>query len=245
MEKSEILERFKFIKDIFNKVDKEDSVEELCGVFFYEGKAYTTNNHIIGRLSDNKGFPTDELLFFSYYKDMDMTKREWPKLKLKALSTFKENFIENIDYIFDSYTSNYFFVRKEDLLSILYDNCKNNSQRARTFVHIKIDKIFLNFSFFNRRGKVTAKSRLEIITNYDKTTRIIHGSSFSVNVLYLFQVVLQSFFDCDIIGFKLKGDDCNHPIIVFNKHNSLYRPAIHWSIAQTIIKIKQGISNKT
>lgn len=237
MEKMDILERFKFMKDIYNKVDEEDTMEELCGVFFYEGSAYTTNNHIMGRLSSRRCFPTNELLFWSYYKDTDIVKSEWPKLKLRAISTFKENFVDNINYIFDSHANNYFFIKRTDILAILSHHCKTNDQKIRTFVHVKIDKLSLNFSFFNKRGKILSSSNIELITSYDKIPQIIDGSSFSVNVLYLFRVTLHSFFDCDIIGFKLK-DNCIHPIIVFNKRDSLDRPKIHWSIAQTLIKIE-------
>jgi hypothetical protein len=237
IEKTDVLKRFEFMKEIYNKVDAEDSAEELCGVFFYEGKAYTTNNHIIGRLSDSKGFPTKELLFWSYYKDTHIKER-WPKLKLKAMDTFRENFADNLDKIFDSYADNYFFVKKEDVISILSEHCKTDGQKARTFVHIRIEKIFLKFSFFNKRGKVLATAMIPLLTNYNKTSRIMHGCSFSVNVLYLFKVTFHSFLNCDIIGFKLKEDDYQHPIIVFNKHNSLDRPKIHWSIAQTLLKIK-------
>jgi hypothetical protein len=229
---------FGFIKNIYDKVDNPGfPKEDLCGVFFWKGKAYSTNNHIIGRIVTKKAFPTDELLFWSYCKDESHEKKQ-SLPKINALKNLPENFVESLDTVFDSYTENYFFVKRDTLLSAIPKQFKSDAIKAKTFVHIKIEKINLKFLFFNKKGKILANAEIPILTANGKTTRIMHGSSFSVNLLYLFRITFHSFFGCDIIGFKLKGDNYLHPVIIFNKHNGLERPRIHWSIAQTILKIK-------
>lgn len=238
MEKISVLRGFEFMKGIFDKVDSPGlEKEELCGVFFFKGKAYSTNNHIIGRVSDNKGYPVQELLFWSYYKNDSRVKGAWPELKLKALRNFRKNYVENLDRLFDSYSENYFFVKREDILGIL-SIFKTDSKKSKAFAHVKVHGMFLKFSFIDKYGKSLGNAEIPISANHGKTTRLVAGCSFSVNVLYLFKVTYHSFLNCDIMGFKLKGDGFSHPIIIFNKHKGLDRPMIHWSIAQTLLKAK-------
>jgi hypothetical protein len=242
IEKSEVIERFEFMKDIFGKVDHPGfSKQDLCGVFFYKNRAYSTNNHIIGRISTKQGFPSEELLFWSYCQNAHEVLND-SKLKLsvssKAINMFRSNFSEDLDKIFDSYTENYFFIRRTDILSSMPTLYKTDAAKSKVFVHAKIDKINLKFIFLDKKGKRLDNSEVQLLTTAGKTTRISYDCSFSVNLLYLYKVIFHSFCDCDIIGFKLKEDNYQHPIIVFNKHNSLNRPQIHWSIAQTLLKIK-------
>lgn len=238
IDKVEIIKRFEFMKDIYDRVDNpEFEKEELCGVFFYKGSAYCTNNHIIGRITSKKMFSSDELLFWSYCEnETHQTRNYLPKIN--ALRNFKTNFANNLDIIFAPYAENYFFIRRETLLSAIPKQFKTDPARSKVFAHVKIKGVSLHFLFFNKKCEVLDSSEVPMFIADGRIPRITHGCSFSMNLLYLYKIATHSFFDCDIIGFKLKEGDHLQPVIIFNKHNSLDRPQIYWSIAQTLLKIK-------
>jgi hypothetical protein len=112
---------------------------------------------------------------------------------------------------------------------------RTDPAKARISLCIKVGIDFLDLFFIDKKSKVLCHDRIPLLTFRGKSLRIKEGSSFTVNLLYLFKVTSISLSECDIIGFKLK-DDYTHPVIVFNK--SSYRPEISWSIAQILVKTK-------
>ncbi len=228
MDKTEIIERLRFVKDIFDKVDDPGFTrDELCGVFFYKGNAYCTNNHVICRIKDKKGVYVDDLLFWSYSQDITSIH--------VSKDIFRTNFVKHLDSIFDSYAENYFFIKRKLLLESIPHELRTDSAKTKTSVCIKLEENLLKLFFINKKRKVVSTTSIPILTFRGKNLRIVEGATFTVNLLYLFKVTSLSLNECDIIGFKLKNN-CTHPIIIFNKSSN--RPDISWSIAQIVLKIK-------
>jgi hypothetical protein len=259
--KYEAVERFSFIKKLYSKIpgsgfqkaiEGQSSPEiDACGVFFYQKYAYSTNNHIIGRILIDDNMPVeDEPLFWSYNKDDDnITRFDEDKFLLNAKNycapntilsmIFNQYFLNNLDLFFNKSTDNIVYIRKNDLLSVIdkyYTARDNKKNKVLVSIATNMDTVSLNFAPVKPSvWNIPHKDTIPIFASPSTAGRVkTDGKPCSVNVLYIYEILKNSFQEYDTICLKYNSDE-KVPVIISAKNLYMEKPCIFWAVAQSTV----------
>jgi hypothetical protein len=258
--KYEAVEKFNFMKKVYSKIpgsgfvkgiEGMDSPEiDVCGVFFFKEYAYTTNNHIIGRIRVDDNMPLDEPIFWSYNKSSEnVVKAIADKFLLNVrgycspspiiYNIFNNFFIDNLDVFFNRFSSNVAYIRKNDLLSLIDTHyAERDTKKMKVLVSMNIGPEKLNLQFNPLRPSVRNVSFEDSINLFTMPSRAgnvkTDGGTCTMNLFYLYELLSNSFDEYEVVGIKYKADD-KVPIVIFGKNRHSEKPNIYWAVAQSTV----------
>jgi hypothetical protein len=251
--KSEAIEYFSFMKDIYNKMDgsgfiNNGEVVDLCGTFFYEEYAYTTNGHIVGRVLVDDNSPIYEPMFWGY-NTQEADQASGLKFLLnyknycvpndKAINVFNENFIRNLHKFFNKETTTSIFIRKNDLFDYM-DSVygKKEVTKMQTYVTMQVlpsYQLQLDFAPLKitpRRQPRSTEIPLYISPRDKGNLRADNRDSCTISVYYLHYILKHTMKDYDVIGIKYSSSPYS-PVIVYAKNNNdKSKTNVYWAISQ-------------
>jgi len=235
--KSEAVEYFSFVSKLMDRYpppvirlpDGESC--DMNGVFFYRNHAYVSNNVFIGRVRVEDDFPLNEsIAFYSFsddlhYFDPDVLK----KAKGAKHGPLSAKDFSYLDTICNGWRENQFFVKRSFLLECMQDISLKTMPTCLATFEMTDDSVL--FSINDRRGKLNLNYVLpKHLYPGARNVETVAGDTVSINLFYLFEIVVSAFSHCDIIGFKFDSPS-GLPVVLFNNGHS--HPNISWAIAQT------------
>jgi hypothetical protein len=234
-----------FVKGI---AGQESPEIDVCGVFFFKEYAYTTNNHVIGRMRIDDNMPIDEPIFWSYNRDSENVVRfiaDKFLLNVRSYCTpnpilytiFNDFFIDNLEAFFNRYASNVIYIRKDDLLSIIDAHYEErDAKKTKILVSMQADasKLYLNFNPIKPSVRNQPfESSIDLFTMPSRAGSVkTDGSICTVNLFYLYELLKNSFEEYNVVGIKYKNDD-KVPVVIFGKNGRAGKPEINWAVAQS------------
>jgi hypothetical protein len=250
--KYEAVEHFRFMKKIYDRIQGSgfDQID-LCGVLLNDKYAYSSNNHIIGRVTISDGFPLQDPVFWSYIAEEseNINRINTEKFMLnigkytgnqQILSELiKTNFTIKVNYFFSRYTENCFFLNRREIMDYIHGEYGSQAKKAKIMLNIsaKYDDVFIHSKPIKKSTSVfesrTTTKMFCSPLNHTKI-RVEEGSFCAINALYLYEILENSLYHYDIIGIKFRPNlDC--PVIIFGQDKKGEKPEIFWAIAQTIL----------
>ncbi|MCX8074129.1 MAG: hypothetical protein N2749_00895 [Clostridia bacterium] len=248
--KFQAVEHFSFMKKIYSKV-KGSGFEDidLCGVMFHEKYAYTTNNHIIGRITINDNLPLTTPVFWLYTEEENQNINEfnaekfllnigkYTKSQSVLAELMKNNFPMKINYFFNRYTENCFFFNRIELIDFIVNQYDSQAKRAKIVMNISTDYDNILIHCKPIKKSISVKESLISLKMfcspiYQTKIRTEKNSMCSINAFYVYEILTNSLNCYDIVGIKFRTD-ANCPVILFGQDKNNNKPEIFWAIAQT------------
>ena len=244
--KFDAIEYFEFMKDVYGKIRGDELIHNkeqvnLCGTFFHDDYAYTTDGNIVGRIRVNDNVPVTQPMFWSYNESDSLGLRFMLNYKgyctpsEEATNLFSENFTNNLHSFFNKSFSTSVFIRRQDMLNELDELYgKRDATKIKTHVKLSVDskyQLVMDFVPVKATPKnKPARREIGLFINPVNRGNLIarSGDYCSVNVFYLHSILKNTMSEYDIIGIKFNND--LSPVVLYARNNNA--SIVHWAISQ-------------
>lgn len=243
--KYKAVEYFTFLQKVCARGGCSKCERRFCGVLFYGNYAYSTSNSIIGRIKVYDNIPVNNPIFWSYDRDGEIDRLTRDKFILNTKGAIHSDpFIQNVinngftdsfDYYLNRSIENNFYIKKQDLVSFIEDKdlSKAKQNKLKIEVHPMSSGIKLHISPINKTKAMDQSFcyTVQFFTypgTYDRIN-IDGETNFTVNLFFLYDVLLNGFSNYDII--KIKYSKTN-PIVISGK--AANKSEVSFAISQII-----------